>query len=606
MTDLILDNISLILLLPLWIFLIIMCGRFFSVYVNKNILYFLTLLASFLGISACGFALLNIKEPIDFLYPFIKIKDFTIFFGLQIDKLSILIALVLFIISFAVQLFSISYMKKEKKNYRFFALLNLFNFAMAFLLFSPNLFQFYVFWELVSIVSYLLIGFEYKNETKSMASKRVFIINRIGDTALISGIILTSYYMFEYVQNKMFITLSFQDFNAISTLLMAYTSTPVFLFICGLFILAAMVKSAQFPFYTWLQDAMEAKLPVSALLHSATMVIAGVYLIIRLMPFFTLNPLLLKLIAIIGIFTALICAVLASIETYPKKILAYSTSANLGLMFFAVGTCHIGIALIILIAHAFIKSTLFLSLPNEKLQGIGYSRFFFFCINGLSLSGILFAGIGAKELMYTKISSQSLSVLYLFISFITAYYITRLAILIYKKNEFTHTRNYTKAFSYTILLCGNLTLYLALRENYTIDEPFVAAIGGLCLALLFGKHNFLEKIQGTPKIMEKLFYNLIPKMYDKFTNGMNYLNNNILANYKPLIFISKTGVNIIEWMEINIFNKTVCLVSDFSKWVSKQDLILQSKNIQTYNAYAFIIITIISAIVIIGYTFILN
>ena len=412
--------------------------------------------------------------------------------------------------------------------------------------------------------------------------------------------------MFSLVENYSFTTLSFQDLNAISTLLMAYTPTPVFLFICGLFILAAAVKSAQFPFYTWLQDAMEAKLPVSALLHSATMVIAGVYLIIRLMPFFTLNPLLLKLIAIIGIFTALICAILASIETHPKKILAYSTSANLGLMFFAAGTCHTGIALIILIAHAFIKSTLFLSLPNEKVQGIGYSRFFLFCINGLCLSGILFAGIGAKELIYAKISNQSLSVLYLLISFITAYYITRLAILIYKKNEFTHTRNITKAFAYTILLCGNITLYLALRENYTIAEPFVAAIGGLCLALLLGRHKVLEKFNNTPKIMEKLFYNFVPKIYDKFTSGMNYLDNNILANHKPLIFIAKTGINIVEWIEINILNRTVTLVSDFSKWLSKSNMVLQSGNVQTYNAYAFIIVTIITALVIVGYTIILN
>ena len=178
MTNLILDNISLILLLPLWIFLIIMCGRFFSVYVNKNIVYFLTLISSFLGAGTCSLALMNIKEPIEWIYPFVRIKEFSLYFGLQIDKLSLIIALLLFVISFAVQLFSISYMKNEKKNYRFFALLNLFNFSMAFLLFSPNLFQFYVFWELVSIVSYLLIGFDYQNETKSVASKRVFLINR--------------------------------------------------------------------------------------------------------------------------------------------------------------------------------------------------------------------------------------------------------------------------------------------------------------------------------------------------------------------------------------------------------------------------------------------
>ena len=166
MTNLILDNTSLILLLPLWIFLIIMCGRFFSVYVHKNITYFLTLLSSFLGAGTCGLALINIKAPVEWVYPFIKINHFSISFGLQIDKLSLIIAFILFVISFAVQLFSISYMKDEDKSYKFFALLNLFNFSMAFMLFSPNLFQFYVFWELVSVVSYLLIGFEYNQKQK--------------------------------------------------------------------------------------------------------------------------------------------------------------------------------------------------------------------------------------------------------------------------------------------------------------------------------------------------------------------------------------------------------------------------------------------------------
>ena len=123
MENLIIDNISLILLLPLWIFLIIMCGRFLSVFVNKAVIYFLTLLSSLLGSGICGYALLNIKEPIEYSYPFIQIKDFVLNFGLRVDKISLVIAIVLFIVSFAVQLYSISYMREDKKNYRFFALL---------------------------------------------------------------------------------------------------------------------------------------------------------------------------------------------------------------------------------------------------------------------------------------------------------------------------------------------------------------------------------------------------------------------------------------------------------------------------------------------------
>ena len=600
MGNLILDNISLVILLPLWIFLIIMCGRFFSVYVNKKVVYFLTLLSSFLGALSCSLALVNLNEAIEFIYPFIKINDFIINIGLQIDKLSLIIAIVLFVISFAVQLFSISYMKNEKKNYKFFALLNLFNFGMAFLLFSPNLFQFYVFWELVGIVSYLLIGFDYKSKQKSDASRRVFLMNRIGDTALISGIIITSYYMYSYAQNSFFVTLSFEDFNAISTLLMAYTSTPIFYLICGLFIMAAAVKSAQFPFYTWLQDAMEAKLPVSALLHSATMVVAGVYLVIRMLPFFTLSHVLTDIILYTGLLTAVICSIWASIETQPKKILAYSTSANLGLMFTALGLINVKTALIILIAHAFIKSALFILLPSEK--SVSKINFVNLCIASLSLSGMLFSGIGMKEILFKTLGEKAvLYYLFLFVCFVSAYYISRLVIMIYKQTELKNNTNVVELISFLILLAGNVCLYIILRVSYHISEPYAAAMGGLALALLLGKNNALGKFNQTPKILEKIYNNHLPVFYDKISGSLNYIDNKILSNYKPILFISKLPVKITNWIEVNVMNKSVSLVSDISKGFSRRDMLLQSGNVQTYNAYAFIILTAIIALVIVGY-----
>ena len=603
MTNLILDNISLILLLPLWIFLIIMCGRFFSVYVNKTIVYFLTLLSSFLGAGVCGLALINIKEPIEYIYPFIQINEFTIPFGLRVDKLSLIIELILFVISFAVQLFSVSYMKDEKKNYKFFAFLNLFNFAMSFLLLSPNLFQFYVFWELVGIVSYLLIGFDYKNQEKSKAAQRVFLMNRIGDTALIAGIIITSYYMFVYAGNYNFVSLAITDLNSISTFLMAYTTTPLFCTICGLFILAAAVKSAQFPFYTWLQDAMEAKLPVSALLHSATMVVAGVYLVIRMMPFFTLNEHLLNILVLLGFITAIICSVLASIETNSKKVLAYSTSANLGLMFVALGAVNVIAALIFLTAHAFIKSALFILLPNEKTMP--KFNFILFAITSLSLAGILFAGVGAKEIIYKIFEyNQTLSYAYMLVCFVTGYYIVRLTVIIYKNSEFRNNVNVIELTAFLVLLTGNMSLYIILHGTYQIKEPFAAAIGGIVLALLLGKNNLLTKIENTPKLLEKTYNNFVPAVYEKFATGLNYADNKIFANFKPIIFLSKLPVRITNWIEVNVMNKSVSLVSDISKELSRLDMILQSRNVQSYNAYAFIIVTIIIAFVIVGYTLI--
>ena len=157
MANLILDNIYVILLLPLWIFLIIMSARFFAVYVNDKIIYTLTLLASFFGILLSAVSFLKLDTVVEQSFQFLKVGNFTLYFGLHVDKLALIMALMLFLISFFVQIFSISYMKNESKRYRFFAYLNMFNFSMAGLLFSPNLFQMYFFWELVGVMSYLLI-----------------------------------------------------------------------------------------------------------------------------------------------------------------------------------------------------------------------------------------------------------------------------------------------------------------------------------------------------------------------------------------------------------------------------------------------------------------
>lgn len=605
MTDLILDNMYLILLLPLWIFLIIMSARFFAVYVNNKIIYLLTLLSSLLGAAFSAVSLVKLTQPIMQSMPFVKIGDFTLYFGLHIDKLSLIMALVLFLVSFFVQLFSISYLKTEPKKYRFFAYLNMFNFSMAGLLFSPNLFQMYFFWELVGIMSYLLIGFDYKSREKSEASRRVFLTNRIGDTALVGGIILTSYFMYNYSGNAFFSTLGFEDFNAISTLLYAYTSTPLFYLICGCFILGATVKSAQFPFYTWLQDAMEAKLPVSALLHSATMVAAGIYLIIRLLPFFTLNSNLLYIISAIGISTALICSILASIETHPKKVLAYSTSANLGLIFLAVGIGNVKAALIFLIAHAFIKSALFLCL-NKKENYINYVTFL---LGALSLAGLIFSGVTAKEFLFAQLENNTLlAVLFCIIAFFTAFYIIRIGIVMIKDTKLENKIDYAEYLPIAGLFVLNIAFYFFTRGklSYKVAEPFWCAIAGWAAVYLLYRKNLLEKFSQTPKLLERFYNNTLVKIYTQIASISNWIDLKVFGNYKPVIFLASSGVKAAGWIETNIMNKSVSLVVASAKKLSQIDLKIQKKNVQVYNAYAFILITIIISLVILGYTLMLN
>ena len=608
MTDLILDNVYLILLLPFWIFLIIMGGRFFSVYVNKKIIYVLTLLSSFLGILLCGATLIKMPPTIEQSFPFIKINNFILSFGLHIDKLSLIIALVLFLVSFCVQAYSISYMKTEAKSYRFFALLNLFNFSMAGLLFSPNLFQMYAFWELVGVVSYLLIGFEYKKNEKSEASRRVFLVNRVGDTALLGGILAVSYFMYNYAGNFSFTTLDFEDMNAISTLFYAYTSTLQFYLISLLFIASAAVKSAQFPFHIWLQDAMEAKLPVSALLHSATMVVAGVYLVIRLLPMFMLEKNLLIITGAIGLVTALVCSILACIETHPKKVLAYSTSANLGLMFLALGFLNVKAAVIFLVAHAFIKAMLFLCLPKDD-EKITYANFITFLVGALSLSGILFSGMVAKELIFAGLEGQtSLAVIFCLVAFFTAFYIIRLALLLVKDRELVKTFAPARFIPAVLLLVMNIVFYFYLKHevSYKVAEPFWAALAAWGAVYFVYRKGLLTRFTKTPRFVEDFYYKTLPAVYERVASVCSFVDVSIFANYKPLISCAKFKVRVVGWVEENIMNRSVSLTASGAKKISEWDFKLQSRNVQSYNAYGFILITIIISFVIITYTLVLS
>ena len=552
----------------------------------------------------CSVSLIKLTSTIEQSFPFIKIGNFVLDFGLHVDKLSLIIALVLFLVSFLVQMFSVSYMKDEPKQYRYYAYLNMFNFSMAGLIFSPNLFQMYFFWELVGVMSYLLIGFDYKNSVKSEASRRVFLTNRIGDTALLGGIIFSSYLMYNYSGNLSFAALSFEDMNAITTLILAYTDTPVFYLLCILFIIGAAVKSAQFPFYTWLQDAMEAKLPVSALLHSATMVAAGAYLLIRMLPLFTLEASVLQIIAWLGILTALICSILASIETHPKKVLAYSTSANFGLMFFAIGILNVKAALIFFVAHAFIKSMLFLSIDENE----NFVNYITFLLGGLSLSGLIFSGVIAKEFLFVSINNPVFSVIYCLTAFLTAFYIMRISLIMVQNKKLVNRINLAKYAPIAVLFLLNIVFYFAVRGKvaYKVAEPFWAALAGWAAVYFLYTKNLLTKFDKTPKLLERFYNNVLAKIYEKFAIAMNFIDVKVFSNYKPLLIASKCGVKTAGWIEENIMNKSVTLTADLTKMLSKWGYKLQTKNIQSYNAYAFILVTIVVSLVIIAYKIMLN
>ena len=273
------------------------------------------------------------------------------------DPLSALMLVVVTLISAIVHIYSVGYMSHDPHKPRFMSYLSLFTFAMLMLVTADNFIQLFFGWEGVGVCSYLLIGFWFKKNTANSAAIKAFLVNRVGDFGLALGIFLIFYIfgtvnyidVFEAIktiENKDIVFLGI-NFNAINT-------------ICVLLFIGAMGKSAQIFLHTWLPDAMEGPTPVSALIHAATMVTAGVFLVVRCSPVYEYSPLALTLITIVGMTTALFAASIALVQNDIKKIIAYSTCSQLGYMFFATGVGAYNVAMFHLFTHAFFKALLFL------------------------------------------------------------------------------------------------------------------------------------------------------------------------------------------------------------------------------------------------------
>ncbi|MEX2345134.1 MAG: NADH-quinone oxidoreductase subunit L, partial [Balneolaceae bacterium] len=271
-------------------------------------------------------------------------------FGIMIDNLTVIMLVVVTLVSTLVHLYSMMYMKGDKHYERYFAYLGLFSFSMLGIILTHNLLLMYIFWELVGISSYLLIGFYYEKKSATNAANKAFIVNRIGDFGMFIGIMILF---------AGFSTFSFGAlFDSIAAGQLPFGSEG-WLTASGLLIFCGAVgKSAQFPLHVWLPDAMEGPTPVSALIHAATMVAAGVYLVARMFPMLTEDALL--IIAYTGAFTALIAASIAVTQYDIKKVLAYSTISQLGYMIMALGVGAFTAGIMHLITHAAFKAGLFL------------------------------------------------------------------------------------------------------------------------------------------------------------------------------------------------------------------------------------------------------
>jgi len=353
--------------------------------------------------------------------------------GLHVDGISASMLVVVTLVAFCVQLFSLGYMADEPPAAfgRYFAYQSLFIFTMVGLVIAPNLLQLFLCWELVGLVSYLLIGFYFKKPSAARAAVKAFWITKFADIGLVMGLIVL------YTLSG-----SFDWDPATITRLGTQGATVVSL----LLFFAVMGKSAQFPLHIWLPDAMEGPTPVSALLHAATMVAAGVYLIARAYPLFEAAPVTLEVMAYVGGFTAFFAAVIAVIQTDIKRVLAYSTCSQLGYMVAAMGTGTLMGGFFHLTTHAFFKALLFLAagsmihaVHSNEMADMGglWTRMkgtsIVFIIGALALAGFPgFAGFFSKELILESLHESGFMVPYLLAmgaAFLTAFYMTRVIFL---------------------------------------------------------------------------------------------------------------------------------------------------------------------------------
>lgn len=344
-------------------------------------------------------------------FEWFRVNGIQVNFGFQIDQLSLMMIMIITGIGSLIHLYSIGYMSHDKGFYKFFTYLNLFIFSMLLLVMGSNYLILFIGWEGVGLCSYLLIGFWYTNKEYGAAARKAFIMNRIGDLGMLIGIFMIAY-----------------QTNAVDFLSVAQNSSkfqldsPVIIFITISLFIGAMGKSAQVPLFTWLPDAMAGPTPVSALIHAATMVTAGIYLVVRSNFLYSLAPTTMDVILFIGLLTALVAAFIGLRQNDIKKVLAYSTVSQLGFMFVALGVGAYTTAMFHLMTHAFFKALLFLgsgsvihAMSGEqdmRLMG-GLKKkipitHFTFLIGTLAISGFPFlSGMISKDEILTNVYGKN-------------------------------------------------------------------------------------------------------------------------------------------------------------------------------------------------------
>lgn len=477
------------------------------------------------------------------LYHWIPVEQINADFSLTLDPLSILMTLIITGVGFLIHVYSIGYMDHEEDYSRYFACMNFFVFSMLLLVLAGNLLLVFVGWEGVGLASYLLIGFWHTRPKAAQAATKAFVVNRIGDLGFLIGLLLM-FYLFGTGDISTISSRAENEFTA---------GAPVITLLTVLFFIGAIGKSAQLPLHVWLPDAMEGPTPVSALIHAATMVTAGVYLVVRLHAVFMLAPETLQLIGIIGAVTSLFAALCAVGQTDLKRVLAYSTVSQLGLMFIACGVGAFYPAMFHLTMHAFVKALLFLSAGNvvhmmhgttDMKQMGGLLKTFkkthwLFLIGVLSMSGVPpLAAFFSKDLILEEEYLAGLNVLFyvaLAASVLTGFYLMRAYCLAFTGQPCQKDETIKEA-PWVMLVPVSLLAFLSIAGGYLgcckrpILESFLAkadisfahesrgfiltpetwlsiaiSLFGVCAsAFIYGK--YADRFDASFKMLRKSFY----------------------------------------------------------------------------------------------------
>jgi NADH-quinone oxidoreductase subunit L len=563
----------------------------------------------------------DVYQPIiAFNYSWLRFSDnLSINMGIILDPISVMMLVVVSFVSLMVHIFSLGYMKGEERFATYYAFLSLFTFSMLGLVLSTNIFQIYIFWELVGVSSYLLIGFYFDKPSAVTASKKAFIVTRFADLGFLIGILILAFHAetldFHTLIERLTDPSSHQYLTAATTSLFGVSALTWGL---TLVFIGGAGKSAMFPLHIWLPDAMEGPTPVSALIHAATMVVAGVYLVARLFPVFSFDGVALDIVAYVGAFSAIFAAIIACTQTDIKRVLAYSTMSQIGYMMFALGvaksnnTLGFTASMFHLFTHAFFKSLLFLCagaiihlVHSNDMKDMGGLRKLMpvtnicFLVACLAIAGIPpFAGFFSKEEILTAAynSNKLIYFIGLFTSALTAFYMFRLYFSIFWNKEphihDIHHSEGTMTMKLPLIILAVCTVVAGFipfgsfvssngRPIEThIDIIFSIAPVALAVVAIFIASFLYKKANDRPEKIANAVGSLYHAAYKKF-----YIDEIYFFITKKILFnlVGKPAA----WIDKNIVDGLMNLIANIIAKISATIKGFQSGKVQNYALYFF-------------------